>query len=290
MHLSTVFFVCVAAFVLQQIPFSVQAQEAGPDPMTIQTFAVQYADLDDLRNTVEPLAGTKGRVTVNRAKRQLVVMARPHVMKIIEDLVQQLDVLPKNVRIRVRFNDASASRLTEAGARTKGGIVLTNGDVGGRVSVKPFLVNQQTTSSSLSEQNLMVMSGRNGTLRVGERIPYAEYFIQYGMHHGYIDTQIQWQDVGASLLIEPTVIGDGPMVHVRLIPEISANLNGHPQRIQYASAATEVTVEDGQTLSLGGLNKDEEFYSRFLLGFSKGGESRQLDILLTPEILTPGKP
>jgi type II secretory pathway component GspD/PulD (secretin) len=258
--------------------------------MSLQTFPIQYADLEDLRRTLEPLAGEQGRVTVNRAGRQLVVMAPPHVMQAIEALVNQLDTLPKNVRIRVRFDDAFASRLTEAGARTKGVLVVKNGDVDGKVTVNPFLTEQQAAGSGRTEQNLVVMSGRKGTLRVGERIPYADYFIHYGMHHGYIDTQVQWHDVGASLLIEPTVIGEGPMVHVRLIPEISVSLNGQPRRIQYASAATEVTVQDGQTLSIGGLNKDEEFYSRFLLGFNRGGESRQLDITLTPEILIPGRP
>ena len=77
------------------------------------------------------------------------------------------------------------------------------------------------------------------------------------------------------------------MIHVRLTPEISARQNGNLHRIQYASAATEVTVQNGQTVNIGGLKKDEDFYSRFLLGFLKGRESRNLDIFLTPEILVP---
>ena len=264
-----------------------RAEIGNTPPMTIRTFSVQYADIEELRETILLLVGSQGRVTVNRARRQLIVMGDPELMTPIEDLIKQVDILPKNVRIRVRFDDRGSSRHSEAGLKSKGAVVIKNGDVTGNVTVKPFLANQRGTVNNMTEQSLMVMSGRSGTLRVGERIPYADYFIQYGYHHGYIETQIRWEDVGASLVIEPTVIGDGPMVHVRVVPELSAMINGQPQRIRYASAATEVTVQDGQTLSIGGMNKDEEFYSRFLVGVSKGGAARQLDIQLTPEIISP---
>lgn len=253
--------------------------------MTIRSFSVSYADLDELKTMLDPMVRPDGRITLNRARNQVVVMGAEGQMETISALIQQLDMPPLNVQIQVSFAGASDHRSSGAGLHGSGQIVVQNGKVGGQVQLDPFLENRSSRGQMRSTQTLLAMSGRSASLFIGEEIPYADYFIQYGVHHGYIDAQVNWTRVGASLLVEPTVIGEGPMIRVRVTPEIRATVNGEAQRYQYAEAATELIVRDGESVRIGGMNKDEEFYSRFLWGGRQQGGAESLDILLTPRIM-----
>jgi hypothetical protein len=46
-------------------------------------------------------------------------------------------------------------------------------------------------------------------------------------------------------------------------------------------------VQDGQTFQIGGMDKDNDFYSRFLIGFDRSGAQEALNITLTPHIVDP---
>jgi hypothetical protein len=102
--------------------------------------------------------------------------------------------------------------------------------------------------------------------------------------HGFIQSQVAWRDVGSFLAVEPTVIGDGPLIRVRVTPELVGTVNGSPYETKFSSVATEVTVSDGETITIGSDAKNTEFYSRFLIGVSRSGSSRRLNITMTPHI------
>jgi type II secretory pathway component GspD/PulD (secretin) len=134
-------------------------------------------------------------------------------------------------------------------------------------------------------QTLLVASGRQASLRVGESVPYVDWFVDYGTRYGYLQQSINWKDVGASLIVEPVVIGEGPMIRIRLTPELSGLVDGNVYRTSFSRVATEIVVQDGQTFQIGGLDKDEDFYSRFLIGFDRSGSRQALNITLTPRIV-----
>jgi hypothetical protein len=53
--------------------------------------------------------------------------------------------------------------------------------------------------------------------------------------------------------------------------------------------ATEVVVNDGVPFSIGGLQDNKDFYSRFLMGVSQSGAHQSLDIELTANIVPMGQ-
>jgi hypothetical protein len=75
------------------------------------------------------------------------------------------------------------------------------------------------------------------------------------------------------------------MIRIRITPELSGLVNGHSLRTRFSRVATEVVVQNGQTFQIGGLDRDTDFYSRFLVGVSRSGSQQSLDILLTPRIM-----
>jgi type II secretory pathway component GspD/PulD (secretin) len=134
---------------------------------------------------------------------------------------------------------------------------------------------------------LVAMDGHSASLRVGETVPYLAWLTEYGCRHGYIrEAHIERREVGSFLAVEPEIIGEGLMIRVRLIPELSGRLeDGTSQTIRFTQVATEVIACDGQPVSIGGFTKDQDFYSKFLIGRSGTGESSTTDITLTPRIL-----
>jgi hypothetical protein len=158
--------------------------------------------------------------------------------------------------------------------------------MGGTLKIKPKLINQSITQSSADTQILLVASGRQGSLRVGESVPSLQWITEYGFQGGYTVPQVVWQEVGSFLVVEPVIIGDGPMIRVRLTPELRGIVDGKSCQTRFASVSTEVMVQDGESFQIGGSGKTAEFYSRFLVGTARNGMMQNLNIRMIPRIMT----
>ena len=71
-----------------------------------------------------------------------------------------------------------------------------------------------------------------------------------------------------------------------LAGSLTGTVNGSPYETRFATVSTEVTVSDGQTVTIGTDAKDSDFYSRFLIGATLSGGTRRLNITLTPHIFS----
>ncbi len=256
----------------------------APAADTIEVITLQFADPESTALTLRELYGAEG-LSVMRAGGKLVVRGQEDQIQAVRDLLRQLDVRPQNVRIDVAFRGEGAAREREASVTGDGNVVVTQDGPQIRFRLKPRLQHQTTTTRQSTTQTLMAMSGRSASLQVGEQVPYVEWLMDYGLRWGMLHSRLQWQQVGSNLVIEPTVIGSGPMIRVRLTPELSGRVDGQPHRIQFARAATEVVVRDGESIQIGGLKKDDEFYSRFLIGARSQTDRSTLDVVLTPRIM-----
>jgi hypothetical protein len=236
------------------------------------------------------IAGPDGTVVLDPRNQRLLVLTTDERHTRIRDMVGRLSVPPRNVRIDVSFKGASRTREREASVSGRGAVVVGDGSSAGRILLQPKIVDYSGEASSDVTQTIVVASGREGVLRVGESVPYAEWLIDYGLRHGCLTQRISWQHVGSQLVVEPTVIGEGPLVRVRVTPELSGMADGQPLRTRFAQVATEVTVQSGQSFPIGGLGQETEFYSRFLVGAGRSGRQEKLEILLTPRIVDPAPP
>ncbi|MBU1692943.1 MAG: type II and III secretion system protein [Verrucomicrobia bacterium] len=262
------------------------ASLAQQDQNLFEVYPLGFADGRSAVEMVKAMVGSTGNVSLDEKNRRLLVFTTEEKHNEVANLMRKLNVAPKNVRIDVRFSGTSRRQDTGAGIGASGGMVREEGITRTRIRVSPRIENTTITTSSDVTQTLLVASGREGILRVGESVPYVDWLVDYGLQWGYLQQRISYRDVGSSLIVEPTVIGDGPLVRIRLTPELSGLVDGNVYRTRFARVATEVTVQDGQTFQIGGLDKDSEFYSRFLIGFDRSGNRQALDITLTPHIVS----
>ncbi len=168
-----------------------------------------------------------------------------------------LDAPLRNVAIEVEFKE-SGREIVKAGP------------------IGPF---ERRKSSEYVKQYIVVSDGLTGTIRVGEDIPYVEYYSRYLFDHGYIESyRTTFREVGTKLAVTPRIRGNS--IEVSLTPQISYLKEGDRQVISVTELTTSVIVANGRSVSIGGLIKDREFEGCFL----KTNSGSSLDIVLTPSI------
>lgn len=238
-----------------------------------------------IESVVRELAGAEGTVTVDPPYRLLVVATEENHRRIAE-AVRRLDQMSVNVRLTVRYSRAGQELNREASLSGSGEVVREEGITRTTIRVRPRILNESATFSEQTAQTLLVASGREGYIAVGEEVPYLVWIMDYARRCGVIEAAFEWRTVGAYLVARPDVVGEGPLIRVRLIPELRGlDLNGRSKTIRFTTVATEVVVRDGQTFTLGGWDRDAEFYSRFLVGRSSRDGTETLQITLTAEIV-----
>ena len=256
----------------------------GDTNITVKTYKVNFADPEEIAEVAPMMMPSTNGLVIRVLERKLVVRGTDAQHRFVEQMIRDLDTPPKNIQINVDFESSGSSRRSQFGIRPRGPVIIRDGEVHG--SLEGRFGSRSTTTSENTTQMLVAMDGRSATLRVGERVPYLSWLMEYGHRYGYIrEVGIEWREVGSFLAVEPTIVGPG-LIRVRLIPELSGRLkNGDRQSIQFTHLATEVTVADGQTISIGGFSQDEDFSSKFLIGSAPGGKSVHTSITLTPKIL-----
>lgn len=254
----------------------------------VEVYSAGNADLQVFVESIRGIVGPDDTVVPDPKQHRVVVITSPDKHQIISAMSNQLLRPAQNVRIDVAIGDAGTADRTEAGIRGRGRVVVRDGDVHSRVDLNPRLSSTRTRASSSTQQTLLVASGGEATLRVGESVPHIGWLETYGPRGVQVQPQVAWQEVGSFLAVQPTVLGDSGSIRVRITPVLTGNSGGRPHQVRFTELASEVTVQNGQTLDLGGLDTHQDFYSRFLVGTDQGRSTRKLSIQLTPTILGPG--
>jgi hypothetical protein len=197
------------------------------------------------------------------------------------------DDVPRNVRIVVTGTSERTARrqgIEAAGAGRVGDVRIG----GGRFPPQSGVVVRGGASRSQTRnetrQELLVMSGGRGEIVVAEEVPYQDWFLVWGHGQGLWQPGLQWKEVGARMVVEPTIVGDGTL-RVRLTPAFTYLLDRQTLTTEVTRLSTEVIVREGQDLDLGGVPfSDRQFLEKFLVGVDEGGETIQSRITLRASI------
>jgi len=247
-----------------------------------KTYPVNYVKVEDVKAVVQEFLSPESKVSTMPKVSKLYVVATAEEHKMVETILSGTNKPRKNIMIEVRFVESGSLSDKGVSVGIPGTTVYKDGKLQGS-GVHINARNQSGTSRTDTLQMLTVMDGTEGRLRVGESVPYLDWIVQYGHRHGYMEAAVNWRDVVSFLVVKAELVSD-THIRVQLTPELSGLVDGNPYRVKYRQAATEVIVANGSTIRIGGLNKDEDFYNRFLVGIGKSGSTSKLDITLTPKI------
>ena len=223
------------------------------------------------------------RVIAMDSSNALVIHATPQDYRMLEDAVQQLDVLPLQVLIEatileVSLNDdlrfgvqwffdsgRSEFALSELANGTAGTIFPGFSYVFEQSQDARVVVNALTKVTDVnivSSPQLMVLDNQTAELQVGNQVPIAtKSAVSVTNPQAPIVNSIEFRDTGVLLRVTPRVNNSG-LVVLEIEQEVSGVLATTTSgidspTIQQRKIASTVAVQSGDSVTLGGLIRDE---------------------------------
>jgi general secretion pathway protein D len=274
------------------------------------------------------------RITAQKSTNQLLVRTRPAQWKEIESAIKRLDNLPLQVQIETRIlevklsgelnlgvqwylgklagNSSSTTVADTAGSQGalgSGGIGLGAADslfysfVSNNLQVALHALETNGRTQVLSAPSLVVMNNQQAQIQVGDNIPISQTTVNTSLSNTTLSS-VEYVQTGVILDVTPR-INPGGLVYMDIQQQVSnADTSGvtatqpNPS-ISTRSISTQVAVQSGQTVLLGGLIKQDNAEStssvpglgnipglRWLFGStSKSKDRTELIVLITPRLV-----
>jgi len=260
---------------------------AGAEETSLKVYPLSSPHPAPIIEAVRTMIGEDAKIVHDKNTNRLLVLATSNQQSQVSAILEKLDAPSRNIRIDVAIAESRTGGGSQFGVGGSGEIVVTPGGTAHRGRLVPYLDHRSSVRDSSTRQTLYVQNGGKASLRVGQEVPFLEWLVESGRHWGYIRQNVTMKQVGASLVVEPQIVGNGPMISVALVPELSGFVDGQRQSIRYTRAATSVTVKDGQPFSISGFGENSEFYSRFLAGVGRERHQKNMSMTLTARIVNP---
>jgi general secretion pathway protein D len=279
--------------------------------------------------------GQTTRITAQQSSNQLLVRTRPAQWAEIEAAIKRLDNPPMQVQIETRILEVNltgeldqgvqwylgrlagnststtvANTSGSQGALGGGGASLGSTDslfysfVSNNLQVAIHALESNGRTQVLSAPSLVVMNNQKAQIQVGENIPINQTTVNTSVSNTTLSS-VEYVQTGVILNVVPR-INPGGLVYMDIQQQVSnadysnvTSTSTNPA-ISARSVATQVAVQSGQTVLLGGLIKQDnsESVSRvpylgrvpglgWLFGNSTKSKARtELLVLITPRVVT----
>ncbi|VFR43754.1 General secretion pathway protein D [plant metagenome] len=273
------------------------------------------------------------RITAQRGSNQLLVRSRPTQWQEIHAAIRQLDTPPLQVQIETRILEVSLEDGLDLGvqwylgrlsgnsstegiqnvpgsqaAMGGGGAARRASDslfysfVSSNLQVALHALESSGNTRVLSAPSLVVLNNQQAQIQVGDNIPINQTSINLD-NTSVTTSSVQYVQTGVILDVVPR-INPGGLVYLDIQQQVSdasnaVDSNGNPS-ISTRSVSTQVAVQSGQTVLLGGLIKQNESDSRsgvpwlgripgfgWLFSNSQRSKARtELIVLITPKLVS----
>jgi type II secretory pathway component GspD/PulD (secretin) len=221
---------------------------ALPQGLKLKVFKLKRSDGYQIYSVVNDLKSPDARVTYDAGSNQLIVMDHPGNLITIENLINELDVREKNVEIKVLVSETSTEFVNSIGAH-RGALIIPQAKFQGVISA----IKTDTDSRIRNQMTVRALSGHPANLQVSrEEIFGYNVVSHYGSSGAVTVVSPHRQDIGSFLQALPTANNDGTIT-VAIQPSVSRSRDGVPQE---SAILTQVTLNDGDTVVLGGLDSE----------------------------------
>jgi type IV pilus assembly protein PilQ len=223
-----------------------------------------------------------GKISVDTRNNLLVVTDAPTVIKRAKEIVRKLDTVTPQVIIEARIVEANSEFTKGLGiewgfdgntdSNSLGGLVGYNtavnlGALGGtlgtagisfqRLFGSQFTLNAQLNASEtqgdlriISSPKVVTVDNTEARISQGQEIPYFEESESGG-------TTVKFKEVNLELIVTPHITNDDRVVmKIRVLKKDVAGFLDTVPFLDTKEAVTEMLVNDGETVVIGGVNKD----------------------------------
>ncbi len=275
----------------------------------------------------ETLISDLTRIIADEITNTIIILSTPEDYAIITKAIEKIDIIPRQVIIEgmiasVNLTDnlslgvASLFKGRVSGFDTSTGLntnvlpseLISAGfsflatDSAGVVKALVTALASDSNAKVLASPHILVSDNRDARIQVGQQVPLMTSET-YGTAGVSPQRNYQYKDIGIILKVKPR-INEGGLVSLEISQEISTadkiTLGGTEELLlNKTEATTNLVVQDGQTIVIGGLIREDTTKARegipllykipflgWLFGEWNGGQSRQeIIILLTPRVI-----
>ncbi len=302
----------------------IRTEEKELEPLVTAYIPINYADASaEVLPHVNAILSPRGTSTVDVRNNKIIVKDVAEIIQQVKETIKQIDQVTPQVVIEVRIVEASDTFSRELGTEFNiragplglgdGNITIdagasnppssTKGDIGfsfNKLTGDPLLLDLRLMASETEGQVKIISSPKILTL---DNTPAS---IKQGLAYPYNkldadgNTTTEWKDIALELEVTPHITPDDRVSMKITVKnnELGAIINNETS-FTTKEAATELLVDDGDTIVIGGIRKTREDDSESgvpfvkdipLLGwlFKTKGKSENLEELLifvTPRIV-----
>ncbi|GAB6137110.1 LysM peptidoglycan-binding domain-containing protein [Halanaerobaculum tunisiense] len=273
-------------------------------------FKLQNSEPQEVKKSLDSLI-KEGLIKVDDRTKSLVVTAYQSQIPMIKRVIKQLDQAKRQVVLQARIEEMSRDRLEELGLNWDIGNfssfkfsasdeeTVEIGNTGIGVNYKKFLrlLEDRGHASVLANPQITTVTGKEARINIGDQVPIPQT-------NSDGETRVEFKDVGISLKITPRITSPNK-VFIKVNPEVSIVSRYKELKtakypiISTRQAQTNVRVEDGQTIAIGGLIKEKELKNLSKVPFlgdlpilgklfqssSTEETKKELVIFITPKII-----
>lgn len=259
------------------------------------------------------------KITTDETRNALIIEAVPADYRIVEGILAQLDVMPRQVLIEVLIADISLDDNTDLGIEWSSlkdnlglDTVVNIGSSGLFYNVNftdrwALALNALATKNKLkiiSAPSVIASDNKPASINISTEIPIASAEYEYNTAGGVSSTTIQYRSTGIILTVTPSINERG-LVSMEISQEVSSSAGGvsvggkeYPS-FRQRSVKTTLTVGHQQTIVMGGLieesQEDNESgvpflrkipFLKYLAGSHSDTSSRsELVLSITPHVI-----
>jgi len=248
------------------------------EELMIKVFYLSNSDAKKTVNLLRTMIRARDMV-VHEELNAIMVRARPDVIELAQKVLNSIDLADSEVMLEVsiiEINRTKASKLgidlspdtITASVPTTGGTIslgdlrtLSSGEL--LISLPSAILNikkEDLDANLLANPRIRVKNNGKAKIHIGDRVP----IITTTVNQGVSTENIQYQDVGLKLSVEPTV-RQNDEIDIKLALEVSAlgtktitSTGSVAYQIGTRNTETVLRLKDGETQVFGGLISDEE--------------------------------
>jgi len=308
------------------------SSSSSPKPAsTPSSISVTRPNVQGSTGSVE-LISDLAKIYADEILNAIIILGTPEDYEIIKDTIAKLDIVPRQVLIegtiaQLQLTDKMSlglawslntnafhldpvkislnpTQLSSDTSKTSG-LSLIGIDSGNSVRAVINALASKSKAKLLASPHIMVSDSNEARIQVGQQVPLvtSETYGSTGSTSVPIRT-IQYKDIGMILKVKPR-INDSGLVALQISQEVSTyskdTLYADETQIilNKTEASTNLVVQDGQTIVIGGLIREDDSKARqgipfiykipilgHLFGNTDNDASRtELVILLTPHVI-----
>lgn len=245
---------------------------------------ITHREASEVLPIIKTMLSQTGEAVVDELTNSIIITDNEEAIQKIRAFLPSVDVLGKQVRIRVKFQEIRSSQdrslSAEVSVSGKGWEVSKGRKKRKGLSVD--VVDESTRKKRSSESFITVTSGSSAYIVAGEDIPYRERWLYLSRRYTQLVDAVVFRRVETGMEVRPVV--SGKIAHIDITPRISyVSSEGEEGIIRFTSAQTRLTVTLGQWVSIGGTSGEENEVLNALLESGRGDRNSSLSISLLVE-------